>query len=163
MALNATISQEAFLDLPKFDAQYTYIVLSKPKFEASFDGNQLKVLSNNEKDEGTYNLDLFAEFLCKKVPFEMKVILALPTLIDTKNQTNEIPKKGNSPGTTSETKGVSAESTTISDKKTETLLETAACIMVEANEISCVGPDGLSFLIEAATGNIVTGDNKKKV
>ena len=34
--------------------------------------------------------------------------------------------------------------------------------MVETNEISCVGPDGLSFLIEAATGNIVTGDSKKK-
>ena len=34
--------------------------------------------------------------------------------------------------------------------------------MEEANDISCVGPDGLSFLIEAATGNIVTGDSKKK-
>jgi len=34
MALNATISQEALLDLPKFDAKYTYMVVSKPKFEA---------------------------------------------------------------------------------------------------------------------------------
>ena len=76
MAMNATIGQEAFLDLPKFDAQYTYIVVSKPKFEASVDGNQLKVLSNNEKDEGTYNLDLVAEFSSKKVSFEVKVILA---------------------------------------------------------------------------------------
>jgi hypothetical protein len=29
MALNTTISQEAFLFLPKLDAQYTYVVVSK--------------------------------------------------------------------------------------------------------------------------------------
>ena len=47
MALNATINQEAFLDLPKLDVSYIYFVVSKQKFEASVDGNQLKVLLNN--------------------------------------------------------------------------------------------------------------------
>jgi hypothetical protein len=39
MALNTTIGQEAFLILPKIDAQYTYVVASKQNFEASVDGN----------------------------------------------------------------------------------------------------------------------------
>jgi hypothetical protein len=34
--------------------------------------------------------------------------------------------------------------------------------MGEANDISCVGPDGFSFLIEAATGDTVSGDSNKK-
>ncbi len=34
MALNATINQEAFLNLPKLDAQYTYDVVSKQNFAA---------------------------------------------------------------------------------------------------------------------------------
>ena len=34
--------------------------------------------------------------------------------------------------------------------------------MGEANDISCVGPDGFSFLIDAATGNTVSGDSKIK-
>jgi hypothetical protein len=34
--------------------------------------------------------------------------------------------------------------------------------MGEANDISCVGPDGFSFLIGAATVNTVFGDIKKK-
>ena len=63
---------------------------------------------------------------------------------------------------TSETTGDSTGRTIISDEETKTLLETAACIMGEANDISCVGPDGFSFLIEAATGNTVSGDSKKK-
>ena len=63
---------------------------------------------------------------------------------------------------TSETEGDSAGSTTISDEETETLLETATCIMGEANDISCVGADGFSFLIGAATENTVSGDSKKK-
>ncbi len=62
MALNATISQEAFLDLPTLDVSYIYFVVSKHNFEASVDGNKLKVLSNNDKDVGTYNLDLVAVF-----------------------------------------------------------------------------------------------------
>ena len=103
------------------------------------------MLSNNETDVGTYNLDLVALFSSKKVSFEVKVILSLPTSIDTKTQTNEIQKEGNIPSTTSETIGDSVGSTTISDQETETLLETAACIMVKANDISCVGPDGFSF------------------
>jgi hypothetical protein len=45
----------------------------------------LKVLSTNETEVGTYNLDLVALFSSKKVSFVVKVILALPTLIDTKN------------------------------------------------------------------------------
>jgi len=45
MALIAAINQEAFLDLPKLDSQYIYVVGSRQKFEASVDGNRLKVLS----------------------------------------------------------------------------------------------------------------------
>jgi hypothetical protein len=60
MALNATISQEAFLVLPNLDAQYTYVVVSKIKFEAIVVSTQLKVLSKNETDVGTYYLDLIA-------------------------------------------------------------------------------------------------------
>ena len=103
------------------------------------------MLSNNEKDEGTYILDLVAEFSSKKVSFEVKVIFALPKSIDTKSQTNLIQKEGNIPSTTSETKGDSAGRTTIAGEETETLLETAKCIMGEANDISCVDPDGFSF------------------
>ncbi len=51
MVLNATISQEAFLVLPYLDAQYTYFVVSKQNFEASVDGNLLKVLSKNETED----------------------------------------------------------------------------------------------------------------
>jgi hypothetical protein len=36
-------------------------VVSKQKFEASVDGNKLKVLSKNETDVGTYYLDLVAK------------------------------------------------------------------------------------------------------
>ncbi len=39
MTLNATIYQEAFLDLPKLDVSYIYFVVSKQKFEASMDLN----------------------------------------------------------------------------------------------------------------------------
>ena len=39
LALNATISQEAFLVLPNIDAHYTYVVVSKQKFEVIVDGN----------------------------------------------------------------------------------------------------------------------------
>ncbi len=85
LVLNATINQEAFLDLPKLDFSYIYFVVSKQKFEALVDGNWLKVLSTNETEVGTYNLDLVALFSSKKVSFVVKVILALPTLIDTKN------------------------------------------------------------------------------
>ena len=94
----------------------------------------------------------------------MKVILALPTSIDTKTQSKKIPNEGNSPTTTSETEGDSAGSTTISDEETETLLETATCIINEANFISCVGANGFSFSIgaAAATANTVSGDSKKK-
>ena len=75
----------------------------------------------------------------------MKVILALPTSIDTKTQTKTIPNEVKSPTMTSETEGDSAGSTTIAGEETETLLETATCIMGETNDISCVGPDGFSF------------------
>jgi hypothetical protein len=92
----------------------------------------------------------------------VKVILALPTSISTKTQTNEISDEGNSSATTSETKGNSAENITTSDEKTKTLLKTSSCIMGEANDISCVSSDGFSFLIEAATGNTISGDSKKK-
>ena len=61
------------------------------------------MLLNSETDVGTYNLDLVAVFSSKKVSFEVKVILALPTSIDTKTQTNKIPKEGVTPTTTSET------------------------------------------------------------
>ena len=53
MTLNATISQEAYLQLPPLNASYSYAVTSKQKFEASVDGNYLlKVLSINETDVG---------------------------------------------------------------------------------------------------------------
>jgi hypothetical protein len=137
-------------------------VVSKQNFEASVDGKQLKVLSKTETDVGTYNLDLVANSSNDKVTFEVKVILALTTLSESKTQINEIQNEGNTPTTTSKTKGDSAGSTTISDEETETLLETAACIMIKANDISCVGPDGFSFFIEAATGNTFSGDSKTK-
>ena len=84
LVLNATINQEAFLDLPKIEVSYIYFIVSKQKFEAKVDENRLKVLSNNNTDVGTYNLDLVAVFSSKKVSFKVKVILALPTSIDTK-------------------------------------------------------------------------------
>jgi len=34
--------------------------------------------------------------------------------------------------------------------------------MEEAKDISCVGPDSFSILIDAATGNAFSGDSKKK-
>ena len=49
MTLNATINQEAFLELPKLDASYSYLVTSRQTFEVSVNGNLLKVLSANEK------------------------------------------------------------------------------------------------------------------
>ena len=162
MVLKATINQEAFLDLPKLDVSYIYFVVSKQKFEVTVDGNQLKVLSNSETDVGTYKLDLVAVFSSKKFSFEVKVILALPTSIDTKNNTKNIKNVGNTPTTTLETEGDSDGRTTISDEENENLLETAECTMVEANDIYCVSPDGLSFLIKAATDNTVSGDSKKK-
>ena len=61
-----------------------------------------------------------------------------------------------------ETKGDSAGSTIISNEETETLLETASCIMGSANDIYCKSPDGFSFLIEAASANTVSGNSKKK-
>jgi hypothetical protein len=84
LALNATISQEAFLVLPTLDVQFTYVVVSKQNFEAKVVENQLKVLSKNETDVGIYNLDLVANSSNDKVSFEVKVILALPTLSETK-------------------------------------------------------------------------------
>jgi hypothetical protein len=86
----------------------------------------------------------------------------LPTSIDTKTQSEKIQNEGSYPRTNFETEGDSAGSTTISDEETETLLETAACIMDEANDIYCVLPNGFSFLIEAATGNTFSVDSKKK-
>ncbi len=67
--LNATISQEAFLVLPKLDIQYTYLVVSKQNFEAKVVANQLKVLSKNETNVGIYNLDLVADSSNDKVSF----------------------------------------------------------------------------------------------
>jgi len=47
--------------LPKFEGSYVYTIVGKPKFEASVNGNQLKVLSKNETDEGKHKLDLVAQ------------------------------------------------------------------------------------------------------
>ena len=116
MILNATVNQEAFLNLPNFDAQYTYVVVSKQKFEASVDGNKLKVFSIHEADVGTYKLDLVADSSSDKVSFEVKVVLTLPTLIDTKTQGNAISKEIYTPTTTIETK--KEESIMISDEET---------------------------------------------
>ena len=52
----------------------------------------------------------------------MKVIVALPTSIDTKTQTTVILKEVYSPKTATETKGDQMESIMISDEETEILL-----------------------------------------
>ena len=57
MVLNATINQEAIIEL---DAQYSYVVTSKQTFEALIDRNLLKVLSTAETNAGTYYLELVA-------------------------------------------------------------------------------------------------------
>ncbi len=75
----------------------------------------------------------------------MKVILTLPTSIDTKTQTNAILKEVYTPTKATETKEEQMESIMISDEETEILLETAACIVEEANDISCVLTNGFSF------------------
>ncbi len=48
----------------------------------------------------------------------------------------------------------------ISDSETETLLETAACVAEEANDISCVLPNGFSFKIDGGYENNFSGDSK---
>jgi hypothetical protein len=48
------------------------------------------VLSKNETDMGTYFLDLIAKSSSQNFSLVVKVILALPTEIDIKTQTNAI-------------------------------------------------------------------------
>ena len=48
----------------------------------------------------------------------------------------------------------------ISDLEIQTLLETAACVAEEANDISCVLPNGFSFKIDGGFGNTFSGDKK---
>jgi len=91
------------------------------------------VLSKNETDVGTYYLDLTAKSSFKKASLKVKVIITLPTTIDTKTHANAISKEVNMPTTTTETKRDQMESIMISDEETKTLLETAVCIAVEAN------------------------------
>ncbi len=69
MALNATINEEAFLDLPKLEASYIYFVVSSKKFEVSVYENKLKVLSKNEIDVGTYHLDLIGKSSSSQASF----------------------------------------------------------------------------------------------
>ena len=54
------------------------------------------------------------------------------------------------------------ESIMISDEETETLLKTATCITQEANDISCVLPNGFSFQIDGGSGKTFYGDSKLK-
>ena len=48
----------------------------------------------------------------------------------------------------------------ISDSEIETLLETAACVVEEANDISCVLPNGFFFKIDGGSGNTFSGNSK---
>ena len=48
----------------------------------------------------------------------------------------------------------------ISDLEIETLLETATCVAKEANDISCVLPNGFSFKIDGLDGNTFSNDSK---
>ncbi len=118
------------------------------------------MLSKNETDVGTYYLDLIAKSSFQNVSFKVKVILALPASIDIKTQTNAILKEENTPTSTTETK--KEESIMISDSEIETLLKTAACVAEEANDISCVLPNGFSFKIDEGFGNTFFGDSKQK-
>ncbi len=91
MTLYATINEAAFLDLPKLDASYTYVVTIGQRFEVSVDGNLLKVLSTNESDVGTKNLDLVATSSSSKLNFKVEVIFqTLSSLKDTSNKNNVI-------------------------------------------------------------------------
>jgi hypothetical protein len=72
------------------------------------------VFSIHETDVGTYKLDLVADSSSDKVYFEVKVVLTLPTLIDTKTQANAVSKELYTPTTTIETK--KEESIMISDE-----------------------------------------------
>jgi hypothetical protein len=74
MTLYATINEEAFLDLPKLDASYTYVITSRQRFEVSVNGNLLKVLSKNEADVGTKYLDFNATSSSSIVAFKVKVV-----------------------------------------------------------------------------------------
>ncbi len=58
-------------------------------------------------------MDLIAKSSSENVSFEVKVILALPTSIDIKSQTNAIKKQVETPRTTTETE--KEESIVISD------------------------------------------------
>ena len=92
---------------------------------------------------GTYSVVLVAKSSTQNVSFEVKVILALSTSIDTVTQTDAISEEVNTNTTTIETKG--EEIIIISDEETESLLKTASCIEEEANNIFCVLPNGYSF------------------
>ena len=48
----------------------------------------------------------------------------------------------------------------ISDLEIQTLLETAGCVAEEANDTSCVLPNGFSFKIDGGFGNTFSGDSK---
>ena len=116
------------------------------------------MLSKNETDVGTYYLDLIANSSSENVSFKVKVILAIPTSIDLKTQTNPILKEVNTPTASIETK--KEESIMFLDSEIETLLEIAACVAEEANDISCVLPNGFSFKIDGGFGNTFSGDRK---
>jgi hypothetical protein len=62
------------------------------------------------------------------------------------------------PTSTNET--IKEESIMISDLEIETLLETATCVAEEANNISCILPNGFSFKIDGGLGNTFSGDSK---
>jgi hypothetical protein len=90
MALNATINETVFLDLPKIDASYTFVVTSRQRFEVSVDGSLLKVLSTNESDIGTKYLDLNATSSSSNVTFRVIVIFIAPSTLNdtTSSKTN---------------------------------------------------------------------------
>jgi len=97
----------------------------------------------------------------------VNVNLTLPSSVDTKNETNnsetkETVNEVNTATPTSVTEVKQTESALLSDEKTDTLLETAACITEEDGNISCKLPNGHHFYIDVETGQIFSGSSKKR-
>jgi len=106
----------------------------------------------------------------------VNVNLTLPSSVDTKNETNnsetkETVNEVNTATPTSVTEvnqresalpSNETENALLSDEKTDTLLETAACITEEDGNISCKLPNGHHFYIDVETGQIFSGSSKKR-
>ncbi len=90
MILYATINEAAFLDLPKLDASYTYVITSRQRFEVSVNGNLLNVLSKNEADVGTKYLDFNATSSISIVALKVKVIFQAHSTLNDNSSTSTV-------------------------------------------------------------------------